>query len=207
MKAYQNALCEMAFFSALAVYRGSPAFEHHRFCRDYHAYNRFTAMALKAGIAWHLGPKNYDRLNLTFVSDAKDRSTRPDRGDVDNFEDYIPYRAEMDAFLSRVKGKKSPYVQVRLELRDSAIDDLLQLADLLLGATQEALVAGSTRETKQELGKMVLRWYRDLKQEPWRQEYQLLRKFNLWAFPDENGRPYNPSVSALDEPGAQLRLF
>lgn len=49
MKWYQDGLCQDAMFTCLAVDRASPRFEHRRFTHDYHAYNRFTAMAIKAG--------------------------------------------------------------------------------------------------------------------------------------------------------------
>jgi hypothetical protein len=39
------------------------------------------------------------------------------------------------------------------------------------------------------------------------QQLQLHRKFNLWAFPDQNGKPYNRLRLALDVDGGQLRLF
>ncbi len=50
LRAFESGLCEKVFFSALAVDRASRAYEHKRFAKDFHAYNRFTAMALKAGI-------------------------------------------------------------------------------------------------------------------------------------------------------------
>jgi len=199
MKAYEDDLHEIAYFSALGVYRGSPAFEHKRFSRDFHAYNRFTAMALKAGIAWHLGSKGYERLNITFISDAKDRSTSPDPGFRDNFEEYIPYRAEVDSYLNRLEGKRYPEVFISyIKLLDSSEEDLIQLTDLLLGATQSALITASRRETKMELAEMVLRWQKDLRNLPWKQKYGLYRKFNIWLFPDEKGRPFNPTNYALE---------
>ncbi len=105
MQAYEDHLSEKAYFSCLAVDRHSPAFEHRRFTHDFHAYNRFTAMALKAGIAWHLGPKKLDRVTIRFVSDAKDRASRPDQGMVDNFDEYLPYRAEFDAYIAQAREK------------------------------------------------------------------------------------------------------
>ncbi|MGQ9859514.1 MAG: hypothetical protein ACUVS3_12625 [Thermodesulfobacteriota bacterium] len=101
MRAYERGLCNKAFFSALAVDQASPKYEHRRFTKDFHAYNRFTAMALKAGIAWHLGPKGLDEVHITFVSDKKDRATRPDHKWRDNFEDYIPYASNWIACRAR----------------------------------------------------------------------------------------------------------
>lgn len=204
---YQNNLSKHVFFSALAVDRRSPRYEHKRFTEDFHAYNRFTAMALKAGIAWHLGPHDLDELAVHFVSDAKDRASRPEGGLIDNFESYLPYRAQLDAFLSREDNDSYPSVSLGLTLQDSASDNLLQLCDLLLGATQMALVAGSSRPTKRELGAMVVRWCEDLVYPPQKQKLGLHRKFNLWAFPDHDGRPYSRVPLALPVDDAQGSLF
>jgi hypothetical protein len=91
INAFQSGLANLAPFTVLAVDRHSPAYDPKRFPREYHAYNRFTAMALKAGIAWHLGPMSLDHLTVHFISDARDRVSRPDREWVDNFESYLPY--------------------------------------------------------------------------------------------------------------------
>lgn len=206
LKAYESELCDKAFFSALAIDRASPKYDHKRFPKDFHAYNRFTAMALKAGISWHLGPENLDEVHITFISDARDRATRPDREWVDNFGEYLPYRAELDSFLSQMEEKNYPSVKLNLHLEDSHSEDLLQLCDLLLGATQMALVAGSQRKVKVELGRMVQQWCEDLKQPHWNQRHGLYRKFNLWAFPDKDGRPYNnPPLQLKDD--SQPMLF
>jgi len=207
LRRFQSSLHDCVSFSALAVDRQSSRYERKRFTKHFHAYNRFTAMALKAGIAWHLGPSNLDELTIHFVSDAKDRASRPDGQWSDNFETYLPYRAELDAFLSQSGGRRYARVSLNLTLRDSQSDDLLQLCDLMLGATQMALVAGSSRPTKRELGEMVVRWCRDLQQPPWKQQFQLHRKFNLWAFPDQDGRPYNRVGLALNIDDGQLGLF
>jgi hypothetical protein len=207
LQSFQDSLHDRVFFSALAVDRQSPRYEPKRFTKDFHAYNRFTAMALKAGIAWHLGPSNLDELAIHFVSDAKERASRPDGQWIDNFEAYLPYRAELDAFLSQSSGRPYPRLSLDLTLRDSGSDDLLQLCDLMLGATQMALVAGSSRPTKRQLGEMVGRWCRDLQQPPREQQLQLHRKFSLWAFPDQNGRPYNRVGLALNIDDGQLVLF
>jgi len=207
LRSYQNGLCDRAFFSALAVHRHSPKYERKRFTKDFHAYNRFTAMALRAGIRWHLGPQQLDYLTIHFVSDAKDRTSRPDEGWRDNFESYLPYRAELDAFLSQQDNRAYPSLDLTLELKDSASEQLLQLCDLLLGATQMALVAGSRRPTKVELGRMVVRWCQDLRRPPWEQEFKLHRKFNLWAFPDKEGKPYNRVPLALRVDDGQMSFF
>ena len=126
--------------------------------------------------------------------------SRPDEGIVDNFEEYIPYRAELDSLISQIEGKPYPEIKMSpVSLRDSGEDDLLQFTDLLLGATQAALTAQTNRPTKLELGKMVCRWYQDLRNPPWRQRFQMHRKFNLWGFPDDRGKPYNKLPLALSQ--------
>lgn len=207
MQLFENGLSEEVNFACLAIDRYSPAYEHGRFTHDFHAYNRFTAMALKAGIAWHIGPKDFDSVNIEFVSDAKDRATRPDQGMVDNFENYLPYRAGLDSFLSRTSGRSFPDVRLTVQLQDSAENDLLQFTDLLLGASQMALVAASNRRVKRKLGEFVVRWYGDAQRPPWKQQYRLHRRFNLWGFPNEQGRPYNNVHLSLQIDNGQMSLF
>ena len=207
MRSYQNSLSDRIFFSALAVDRHSSKYQRKRFTKDFHAYNRFTAMALKAGIAWHLGRQQLDELIVRFVSDDKERARRPDREMVDNFENYLPYRAELDSFLAQEGNRAYPSVRLNLQLGDSSKDDLLQLCALLLGATQMALVAGSSKPTKRELGEMLVRWCQDLQRPPWQQQWGLHRKFSVWGFPDDQGRPYNRPPLALRLDDGQMSLF
>jgi hypothetical protein len=132
---------------------------------------------------------------------------RPKEGWIDNFEKYIPYRAQLDSYLSRLEGKKYPFVKIeKLEIDDSSRNILLQFCDILLGATQMAIVAGSTKETKRELGKMIVKWHKDLFLPPWKQTFNLQKKFHLWAFPDENGVPYNDIKFTLKIDDRQLNL-
>lgn len=207
MRAFESGLADIARFTVLAVDRRSPAYDPRRFSKDYHAYNRFTAMALKAGIAWFLGPEELDEVEIQFISDAKDRMSRPDQGWIDNFERYLPFRAELDALLGKLEGKPYPGVKLDLRLEDSANNDLLQFCDMLLGAVQQALVAGSSRPTKRELGEMVVRWCRDLQQPLGKQQFRLHRKFNLWGFPDANGKPCSRVELALKLEDGGLTLF
>lgn len=208
LKAFEEGLSDYAKFSALAVDRFSPAYDHSRFSKEYHAYNRFTAMALKGAIACLLGPENLDKLSIVFVSDAKFRMSRPEEGWIDNFEKYIPYRAQLDSHLSRLEGKKYPFVKIeKLETEDSSRNILLQFCDILLGATQMAIVAGSTKETKIKLGKIIVKWYKDLFLPPWKQTVNLQKKFHLWAFPDKNGAPYTNIDLALKINDGQLNLL
>jgi len=165
-------------------------------------------MALKAGIAWHIGRNNLDEVKIKFISDGKYRISRPDKGIIDNFESYIAYRAEFDSFIRAIEGKKYPIVQViDIKTKDSSKDDLLQFTDLLLGATQMALTARSTRPVKRELGRYVVRWCYDLRNPLWEQQYFLHREYSLWAFPNENGKPYNNPILKLPLYDRQKLLF
>jgi len=206
LQAYPG-LCEHARFTCLAVHRASPKFDHKRFSEDFHAYNRFTAMAIKAGISWLLGPEKYDELHITVISDAKERKSRPTQGIVDNFDEYLAYRVEFDAFLSQQKNPMRPSVKVGdILLEDSAQHDLLQLTDLLLGALQNAVVAGSQRETKRYLAETVARWCEDIQKVPRKQKLGMRRKFHVWGFPDDKGRPFNRVPCRIVEQD-QLSLF
>lgn len=207
MHTFENGLANTLQFSCLAVDRHSPAYEHRRFPYDFHAYNRFTIMALKAGIAWHIGSESFDMLDIEFISDAKDRTSRPDQKMIDNFEEYLPYRAELESFLSKLKGKPFPKVSLKMQLQDSASEDLLQFTDLLLGACQIAVTAASNRPVKRKLGEFVVRWCLDLRQPPWKQQYGLHRRFNLWGFPDREGHPYNNVSLKLEIQNGQMILF
>lgn len=190
---YQNGLFQDAHFSCLAVNRNSPRFEHKRFSKAYHIYNRFTAMAIKAGISWMLVPYGFDQITLTLVSDGKDRKSRPDQGLVDNFEAYIPYRVEIDNLLKRLTEDQTypSLIMNPVRIVRSDQDDLLQLTDILLGAIQSALIKSSIRPTKQYFASRICNWYEDLQKPPRQQNYKMHRKFNLWGFPDHQGKPFN----------------
>jgi hypothetical protein len=210
LRAYQQGLFDLAHFSVLAVNRDSPRFEHNRFRADFHAYNRFTAMAIKAGISWHLLPYAYDQIELTIISDGKDRKSNPDQGLVDNFESYIPYRVSLDTLVKQNSGiQKYPDVNVKsVRTPSSHTDDILQLTDLILGAFQSGLVDSSKKPTKSYVAKAVAAWYQDLQFPPWKQTFKMHRKFNAWGFPDENGLAFNQfEMRILQRDNDQLTLF
>lgn len=208
IKVFESDLCEYANFSLLAVDKVSKKFERHRFGKDFHCYNRFTAMALKAGISWHISPLSFNEMEIEFVSDKKDRCTRPDKDLLDNFEQYLPYRVQLDSFLNQYKHFVYPTIKkISISLEDSKTNDLIQLCDILLGATQSALVGKANRDIKLELGREILSWYYDLLSEPWNQKLKLHRKVNFWTFPDGNGQPSNKIHFVLDLNPNQLKLF
>jgi len=211
LEAYENDLYESAMFSCLAVNRASPSFNYSHFSQNYHIYNRFTAMAIKAGIAWLLQPKNHNLITLTVISDEKNRKSRPEQGIIDNFEEYIPQKVEFENWLEReIKGKPYPKVTMKpIRPLQSHEHDLLQLTDLLLGAIQCALTGTAIRETKRKLASRVLSWINDLEKEPWKQTYRMHRRFNVWGFPNEDRQPFNklPWKMNIKEEYGQLPLL
>ena len=85
--------------------------------KRYLAYNRFTYLALYNNVRTLAG-------DLYVYSDARDRITD------DNFLEYIKNQLEFDALA---KGNR--YSVRAVEARDSRKEELLQLTDILLGAT------------------------------------------------------------------------
>ena len=193
MKAYQESVKNDALFTCLAVNRASPRFEYRRFKENFHVYNRFTAMAIKAGVSRLLHPLNYEFIELKIVSDGKNRKSRPDQGITDNFEEYLPYRVELDNFIVNLTNKRShPIVKIReIQTISSDGNDLIQLTDLLLGSIQASILGLSNRPVKRELARMVSSWYYDLQLPYRKQQYKMYRKFNIWGFPDDHGRPFD----------------
>ena len=207
---YQKSLFQYAHITILAVNRTSPKFDYQRFRENFHAYNRFTAMAIKAGISWLLMPYGYDMIKLTLISDGKNRKSRPDQKLVDNFEEYIPYRVELDSMLNQFTAqRKYPNVtKDTVQTPASHTEDLLQLTDLILGAFQSGLVGSSNRPTKSHLALSVAYWFKDVQKPPWEQSLEMHRKFNVWGFPDENGKAFkNFEMKILKENSNHLSLF
>lgn len=201
MDRYESALCDQVICSILAVDRFSKAYDHRRFAEAYHAYNRFTAMAVKAAVGTHLVRRKLERVELRMVSDEKNRKSRPDQQMVDNFEQYLPWRIERDVGQAYEQGRKYPKIRVaQLSCCNSKHEDLLQLLDVLLGATQEALVGGSSRPTKRWLGQKVVRWLT-------KQGTVAGKAFDAWAFPNHEGKPYRPPPLALTGYNGQLALL
>ena len=57
------------------------------------------------------------------------------------------------------------------------------------------------------IGKMIVKWHKDLFLPPKEQTFNLQRKFHLWAFPDKNGAPYTNIDLALKINDGQLNLL
>lgn len=200
------------WFNVLAVNRNHPKYEHHRFTRDFHAYNRFTAMALKAGLAWHFG--GVASLQLRICSDEKSRRPWGLLGDgvtTDNFEQYLTNRLLEDT--QRYKGPKVKLVEPVQCLSCpktgpfSEEQEAIQLADLLLGSVATAVEPKSERQTKLWFGKEICTLIRDTRLESWKQRYGLYRRFSVSYFPDNNGCIYADGQLKINDNENQLRMF
>jgi len=176
MRLFENRFKEYLSCTILIIDKFSNNFQRDKFAKDYYTYNRFTALALKCGIAWHLSKENIDKLMVNFVSDKKDRVSMPEKSIQDNFEEYIPFRAVLDSLTT--DNPYYPQVEVHLQTRDSAQEDLLQFVDLLLGSTQAALVGEVRKRTKIWFAQRIL---------DWKLRNKLRGKFDILLFPDENG--------------------
>lgn len=146
MDLYQNILKDYVMPTILIIDKQSKAFQQNRFTKDFHVYNRFTALALKCAISWHLRGRNLDEVLVKFISDKKGRVSLPEKGIEDNFEEYIPLKAQLDSLYS--SNPNYPQVRVQVEMKDSSEEDLLQLIDLFLGSTQAALIGECQKYTK-----------------------------------------------------------
>ncbi|MCL6512546.1 MAG: hypothetical protein K6U78_17900 [Anaerolineae bacterium] len=106
-------------------------------------------------------------------------------------------------------GRRYPTVKMQpIQVISSDQSNLLQLTDLLLGSLQAAMVGISNRPTKRELARMMSSWYHDLRLPHGKQRYKLHRKFNIWGFPDEQGKPFNRlSIAVSPNPTEQLSLL
>ena len=71
MRLFENRFKEYLSCTILIIDKFSNNFQRDKFAKDYYTYNRFTALALKCGIAWHLSKENIDKLMVNFVSDKK----------------------------------------------------------------------------------------------------------------------------------------
>ncbi len=204
--------CARCWFNILAVDTTNPKYQGRRFDEDWQMYNRFTGMALWSGYRrFKLGP-----LDIDYVSDAKDRTPS------DNFEEYLEYRFWKDqALVGDVLSRKAfgyslqlakSRVRVRtVQVRDNRSEgtadtdeELLQLCDLILGASCQTLTAASTspsRTIKPELARKMMKVYRPLYGHEW------FHHFTISCFPDDTGGFYSTPPFKLDvKPGRQTRL-
>jgi hypothetical protein len=127
----------------LAVDVRAPGYDHARFRRRPHyAYNRFTRMALEAGVRWCFGREALP-IQMRILSDAKTR--RPGGDDEialhgDNFTRYLPMAAE-----ARIRSRPGwPRVSFTSDVQEVAAEpyhvhcstecELIQVADLIVSS-------------------------------------------------------------------------
>lgn len=213
---YISNLSTHLWFNVLTVDTHHKAYDARRFKQDFHAYNRFTAITLYAGLKWHF-PKE-SRLNLMLFSDEK--NTRPggvlgDGITTDNFEDYIQTRLQADV----LQDARAPTIVFESPVRTVSIlkkrnkaeikaeEEMAQLCDLLLGSVYSAVTMASRTQTKTWLGITIAPLIVDTRQKPWQQKFGLYRKFSVSYFPNRRGEVYSDGQLAIVETQNQLRLF
>ncbi len=212
MTAFKAEWAYQSWFNVLAVNRRHPGYEHRRFTRDFHAYNRFTAMAIKAGLAWHF--RDVPSMQLKVFSDEKSRRPQGLLGDgftTDNFEQYLETR-----ILDATHSYRGPSVKLAEPINClgcprtgpfGAEHEVLQLVDLLLGSVAAAVEPKSNRPTKLWLGREISGLIRDTRLLPWRQRYCLHRRFSVSYFPDSHGRVHGEGQLRVDAAQNQMRMF
>ena len=207
---WENKWIRKSWFNVFAINRICPEYDHSRFDKKFHAYNRFTAMALKGGLAWYFNNEN--AINLKIYSDEKARRPEGLLGDgftTDNFEIYL--ESKLNTF-SKYKGPKV-CLKNQIECLSCAKkgpfspqEEILQLTDLLLGSVQIAINPKSNRETKCWFGKQMAKIMEDTKLKPWKQKYRLHRRFSVNYFPNKNGRIYKNEKIEINKNKNQLTL-
>lgn len=211
---YINGFCDKVWFNVLAVNTRHKLYERNRFTKDFHAYNRFTAMTLYSGLIWHF--KNCSKLQLQIFSDEKSRRPQgfvADGIDYDNFEQYIVRRLEYDLKrddrLLELVFSVPPLITLSHTNAGSHPKDweLLQLSDLILGAVSGAIEKRSSRQTKRWLSDQISELILDTRRKPWEQAKGLHRRFSVSYFPNNREGVYceGPVYRSMDED--QMCLF
>ena len=212
MTTFKTQWAYQSWFNVLALNRRHPGYEHRRFTRSFHSYNRFTAMAMKGGLAWHFG--DVPSLQLRVFSDEKSRRPQGLLGDgvtTDNFERYL--ETQLPEATHKYKG---PRVKLAEPVNClgcpetgpfGAEHEVLQLVDLLLGSVATAVEPRSNRPTKLWFGREISGLIRDTRLEPWRQRYGLHRRFSVSYFPDHQGRVHAEGQLRGDASENQMRLL
>lgn len=201
---YAIQFSEFCFYHCLAIDTRSPGFDHNRFSKPHHAYNRFARMAIEGAIAWSL--TTYRRVALRFYSDAKFRQ------EGDNFAAYIPEQT-CKSIAEKRNRRPDHYPEIRLlhpevisvdsnparvetDLKEAS--ELIQLVDLMTSDIAQALTGRSGQRAKVELAEMVARWIEDTRKPPWLQTKELHRRFSVSCFPNHRGQFYNPSLAVMN---------
>ncbi|MDH7604565.1 MAG: DUF3800 domain-containing protein [Melioribacter sp.] len=210
---WKGKISDMSYFNVLSVNRTHKKYYHKRFSKDFHAYNRFTALAIKSGLLWFFKDKQF--LNLRIFSDEKTRRPQGILGDGINFDNFEYY------LMRRLKEDTNNYNGPKVKLLDqvqcincpsrgpyTCEQELLQLVDLLLGAIATAVEPKTKKETKIWFAKEILPLIEDIGKEPWNQEFKLHRKFSVSYFPNNDGLIYNNGpLGIIDMDNSQLNFF
>jgi len=211
---YIGKLCDSLWFDARAVDTHHPKYDASRFGQHFHAYNRFTVIALHGGVKWHF--RNTRKFCLKLYSDDKDRRPEGIIGngmDTDNFEEYVPRQLQCDLLSDNeapevVVGKVQPISVPKNRMEDSITpeEEMIQLCDLLLGAVSSAIRMKSGKKTKTWFGKRISSLILDTRKKPWEQLMRLHRRFSVSYFPSSEGSFYSEGELKSAESPNQLRL-
>lgn len=212
---YIGKLSNYTWLNVLAVDTHHEAYNAKRFKHSFHAYNRFTSIALYSGLKWHF--PSHCELRLSLSSDNKIRRPFRSLGDgieTDNFEEYIIERLLTDAnndtscpqisFELPIKMVDIPKNRTKKDIKNE--EELTQLCDLLLGAIYSATAASSQTEVKTWLGKTITPLILDTRQKPWKQSLGLHKRFSVSYFPTRMGDMYSCGEVALMDKYNQPKL-
>lgn len=190
----------------LVIDKHPGVFKPGRFPQRFHAYNRFTAMALYSSFRWFW--TNVNSSSIFLYSDKKQRRPpgviEPDGVNTDNFEDYLPARFELDTRHDARQGAldsggcQGNNAVNLVSLIDSAakttdsrvrgLQDMIQLCDLVTGAVAQAFSGASSRPVKQNFGFQAAKLVRLVEPAVRYPNRELLQRFNVSVFPDVNGK-------------------
>jgi hypothetical protein len=196
-QAFRQCRLGQCHFNALVIDKRPPNFEPGAFTERFHAYNRFTAMAIWSGFRrfW----KERFSAEIEVVSDDRTRSRNdlqpPDGVTTDNFEIYLPKRFAEDAdkeYTEKVPSVSSvrviPSSSGRAPGERKTDEDLLQLCDLLCGAVAQAFSRSSRDETKKRFGAQMRAMANMTLKPPWDDRPSFCERLAISQFPDRQGR-------------------
>ena len=206
-------------YYAIAINQKHPKFEWKRFSERFHAYNRFTALALKSAFAWLFS--YVEEIAVRIFSDKKIDRPKSELKKLksDNFHQYLSYRIATDT-SSIYKG---PQVKLLCPVESLVFPkdkfshknlpppelEFLQLSDLFTSSIREALAPKSRRETKQWFALEIAKIIQDIQKKRREQKFNLHREFGISYFPDQHGSFYQDEhLKILDVANdVQLTLF
>jgi len=224
LEAARLALASDIWFHTFALDARSPGFKAENFPRKFHLHNRFCRMGLMSAIPWFFKGVHKICIRAFFHRQTFEGIRMEEAGragvDYDNLGDYIISQTVKEA---RDRNHSQPNLWPRVEFEGSvrfiSIDpqdeapayqakcELLQLADIILGAVSQAIDGASRRKTKRELASIVGEWAADVRKEPWEQKLGLHRRFSVSYFPGARGDAYSDGPLKLSSrlPGARQR--